>query len=64
MDSASWTIHGWGLAVLLAGVGGFVVGYFKKKGENIAMREELKAIVAQVTATTEATQRIETKFSL
>lgn len=40
---------------ITGGVGAFIGSYLKKKGENLAIHEDIKKLVDQVKATTEAT---------
>jgi hypothetical protein len=51
------------LGILAAGLGGFLAGYLKKKGENRATHEDLDKLVKQVEATTNATKAIEARIS-
>jgi hypothetical protein len=44
-------------------IGSFLAGYLKKKGENLATHDDVKQLVAQVSAVTQATKEIETKIS-
>jgi hypothetical protein len=48
---------------LSAGAGAFVGSYLKKKGENLATKEDLKNLVEQMSAVTKATKEIESKIS-
>jgi hypothetical protein len=48
---------------LSAGAGAFLGSYLKKKGENLATREDLNDLVNQVQAVTTATKEIEAKIS-
>lgn len=59
----AYLIIGWALTVLLGVLIGFLSGYAKKKGENLASKEDLQDVVAQVRAVTEATKRIEAEIS-
>jgi hypothetical protein len=43
--------------------GSFLGAYLKKKGENIALQEDIEKLVNQVQAVTEATKAIEAKIS-
>ena len=50
--------------VALAGfIGSYLGAYFKKKGENLATREDIDILVDQVRAVTTATKQIEAKIS-
>lgn len=53
----------WGLGVLSVGLGGFLAGYLKKKGENLATHEDIGKVLEEVRATTQATKEIEAKIS-
>ncbi len=44
------------LAILVGGFGGYLAGYMKKKGENLATREDIDKVFAE-------TKRIEAKIS-
>ena len=46
-----------------AGVGAYLGSYLKKKGENLATREDISKLVEQVAAITQATKEIEAKIS-
>jgi len=46
-----------------AGAGAFLRSYLKKKGENLATKEDLGNLVEQVQAVTTATKEIESKIS-
>jgi hypothetical protein len=46
-----------------AWIGSFLGAYLKKKGENIALQEDIEKLVAQVEAVTQATKAIEAKIS-
>jgi hypothetical protein len=48
---------------LSAGVGAFLGNYLKKKGENLATKEDLHDLVEQVQAVTKATKEIESTIS-
>ena|SRR2546422_8281347 len=52
-----------GLAVLASGFLGFLAGYMKKKGENLATHEDIGKLVEQMSAVTKATKEIEAKIS-
>lgn len=43
--------------------GSFLGAYLKKKGENLATQEDIKKLVAQVSAVTTATKEIESKIT-
>lgn len=60
-DTLHWVI--WGLGVLAVGLGGYLAGYLKKKGESRAVKEDLHNLVEQVTAVTKTTKEIEAKIS-
>lgn len=53
----------WGLGVLAAGLGGFLAGYLKKKGENLATHEDIDKVLEEVRATTRAAKEIEATIS-
>ncbi|MFC6644452.1 hypothetical protein ACFQBQ_02375 [Granulicella cerasi] len=55
-------IPNWLQTLIAAGAGAFLASYLKRKGENIAVREELEELVKQVKATTEATKAIEARI--
>ena len=42
---------------------GYLVGYLRKKGENLATHEDVDKLVEQVSAVTTATKEIESKIS-
>src|SRR5215472_14973775 len=44
-------------------VASFLAEYMKKKGENLATREDLQNLVTQMSAVTEATKKIEAEIS-
>src|SRR6266404_3989380 len=44
-------------------IGSYLASYLKKKGENLATREDLDKLVEQVRAVTTATKEIEAKIS-
>ncbi len=46
-----------------AGAGAYVGSYLKKKGENLATREDIDGLVQQVSAVTKATKAIEAQIS-
>jgi hypothetical protein len=52
-----------GLAVLASVFLGFLAGYVKKKGENLATHEDIGKLVEQMSAVTKATKDIEAKIS-
>lgn len=53
----------WVLTTLVgAFVGSFLAGYFKKKGENIATKEDFKDLKEQTRQLTQTTKEIETKL--
>ena len=52
------------LLTLLAGAfGGYLVGYMRKKGENLATHEDIGKLTDQVTAVTKTAKEIEAKIS-
>jgi hypothetical protein len=53
----------WLVTILCAGGGAYIGSYLKKKGEDIATHEDIKLLVAQMEATTEATKSIEARIS-
>ena len=46
-----------------AGIGAYFGAYLKRKGENLATKEDLDALVHQVKATTQATESIKADLS-
>lgn len=44
-------------------MGAYLGSYLKKKGENLARREDIEGLVEQVSAVTKATKEIEAKIS-
>lgn len=44
-------------------MGAYLGSYLKKKGENLATREDIEGLVEQVSAVTKATKEIEAKIS-
>ena len=48
---------------LAGGAGAYVGSYLKKKGENLATREDISALVAQVATVTKTTKEIEAAIS-
>jgi hypothetical protein len=52
-----------GMVAFVAGLGAYFGSYLKKKGENVATKEDIKNVVEQVKAVTQATKEIETKIS-
>jgi hypothetical protein len=53
----------WGLGVLAAGLGGYLAGYLKKKGEDRAVQENFDELLRQAGETTERTKKIEAEIS-
>lgn len=54
----------WGLTTLIgAFIGSFLASYLKKKGENLAIQEDLDKLLEQVRAVTTTTKEIEAKVS-
>ncbi len=51
------------LEAVVAGAGAYLGSYLKKKGENLATREDINNVVEQVKAVTRATKEIEAKIS-
>ena len=51
------------LTVFCAAIGAYIGSYLKRKGENLATREDIDALVEQVSAVTTATKEIEAKIS-
>jgi len=47
------------LPLIGSGIGTFLVSYLKKKGENLATHEDIKMLVDQMAAVTQATKQIE-----
>jgi hypothetical protein len=60
-DMLRWVI--WGLGILVTGLGGFLAGYLKKKGENLAQKENLDNLIREVHAVTTTTKKIEAEIS-
>jgi hypothetical protein len=52
----------YGILLVTAGAGGYLGAYLKKKGENLATREDIDKLVAQVSAVTAATKQIEARI--
>jgi hypothetical protein len=52
-----------GLSILVGAFVGYLAGYMKKKGENLATKEDLDDLVKQVSAVTQATRAIEAKIT-
>lgn len=48
---------------LLAGAGGFLLSYLRKKGENLATHEDINKVLADLRAVTTTTKEIEAKIS-
>jgi len=53
----------WGFSILVGAFVGYLAGYMKKKGENLATKEDLDDLVKQVSAVTQATKAIEAKIT-
>jgi hypothetical protein len=56
----------WVLALIplvFSGIGAYFGSYLKKKGENLATREDIKGVLEQVRAVTTVTKEIEAKIS-
>ncbi len=51
------------LSLVGAGFGAYLGSYLKKKGENLATREDVGELVKQVAAVTQTTKEIEAKIS-
>jgi hypothetical protein len=51
------------LSAVAGWLGGYMGAYVKKKGENRAIHEDLKQVVEQMKAVTQATKEIESKIS-
>ena len=52
------------LVMLLVGaLGGYLAGYMKKKGENLAMHEDIGKLTAQVAAVTKTAKEIEAQIT-
>jgi hypothetical protein len=60
--SASWIMVL--TAVISAGVGAFLGSYLKKKGEDVAIRENFQEVLRQLKAQTEATEEIKFNFGV
>lgn len=53
----------WSLAVLIGAFLGYLTGYMKKKGENLATHEDINKLVDQVHVVTTTTKQIEAQIS-
>jgi hypothetical protein len=51
------------LSFIVAGVGAYLGAYLKKKGENLATREDIKELKEQVAMVTRTTEEIKTEIS-
>ena len=51
------------LPLTLGGLAGYLTGYAKKKGENLATKEDMNDVLEQVSAVTATTKRIEAEIS-
>jgi hypothetical protein len=51
------------LTIALGGIAGYLAGYSKKKGENLATKEDMKDVLEQVSAVTATTKKIEAEIS-
>jgi hypothetical protein len=51
------------LPLIRSGIGTFLVSYLKKKGENLATHEDIKMLVDQMAAVTQATKQIEASIA-
>jgi hypothetical protein len=51
------------LPLIGSGIGTFLVSYLKKKGENLATHEDIKMLVGQMAAVTQATKQIEASIA-
>jgi hypothetical protein len=62
-----WTVDqfvGWAFTTLISAfIGSYLAGYLKKKGENLATKEDIGDLVKQMSAVTEATKKIEADIS-
>ena len=62
LASTTWLlILSW---LVAAGVGSFVGSYFKKKGENLATKEDFQQVLDQLTKQTEATEKIKGSIAI
>lgn len=51
------------LCILLGGFIGYLSGYMKRKGENVATHEDFQTMLAELKESTHATKQIEAKIS-
>ncbi|MGB2632346.1 MAG: hypothetical protein WAM58_00290 [Candidatus Acidiferrum sp.] len=51
------------VTVLVAGIGAFLGAYLKKKGENLASKENVDEVLKEVRAVTATTKKIEAEIS-
>jgi|SRR5579862_1022393 len=51
------------LTIALGGIAGYLAGYGKKKGENLATKEDMKDVLDQVSQVTATTKKIEADIS-
>lgn len=51
------------VAIAFAGWGSFLGAYYKKRGENLATKDDFNSLLNQIEATTEATKKIEHHIS-
>jgi len=51
------------VTILSAGIGAYIGAYLKKKGENLATKEDFEKLLVAQKATTEATKSIEARIS-
>ncbi len=60
---ASLVVLEWAVSLVLALiVGAFLPAYFKKKGENLATKEDFSELKAQTAALAQTTKEIESKI--
>lgn len=51
------------LSLVLGGLAGYLTGYGKKKGENLATKEDMKDVLEQVSQVTATTKKIEAEIT-
>jgi hypothetical protein len=59
MEHLAWTL----LAAIASGFGGYFGAYLKKKGENLAVREDIEDLKVQTAELTKTAKEIEAKIS-
>jgi uncharacterized membrane protein YraQ (UPF0718 family) len=51
------------IAFVSAGMGSFIISYFKKRGENLATHSDLELIVDQLKQITQTTEAVKSEIS-